>query len=132
MATDQQLTKIYYNPNHPASFSNSKKLGLACKKKIRKKDIDTWLAKQECYTIHKQRRKKFPRKNYVIDNIDDLWEMDLMVFENDLLKSANGGVCYILGKIPKNGLTNNDNNNILYFSGHRCVQQICLACSYEK
>lgn len=39
MATDQQLTKIYYNPNHPASFSNSKKLGLACKKKIRKKTL---------------------------------------------------------------------------------------------
>lgn len=98
MNTDQLLTKIYYNPNHPAGFSNSKKLWLACKKKIPKTDIDTWLMKQECYTIHKERRKRFPRKSYIVDNIDDLWEMDLMVLENNLLKRENDGVCYILGK----------------------------------
>lgn len=98
MSSDQSLTKIYYNPNHPCSFSNSKKLWLACKKKIRKADINTWLKKQECYTIHKQRRKKFPRQSYIVDNIDDLWEIDLMVFENNALKNANDGVCYILGK----------------------------------
>lgn len=99
MNIDQDLTKIYYNPNHPAGFSNLDKLWLASKKKIRKDEIDTWLKKQECYTIHKQRRKKFPRKSYTVDNIDDLWEIDLMVFENKVLKDANDGCCYVLGKI---------------------------------
>lgn len=104
MNTDEILTKIYYNPNHRASFSNLRRLLEACKKKklkISKKSIEQWLMQQDCYTRHRPRRKIFPRKSYLVDNIDDLWEIDLMVFENQLLKNANDGVCYILGMKKK-------------------------------
>lgn len=94
---DQCLSRIYYDPKHPAGFSNAQKLWLATAKKISKKEITEWLMKQECYTRHKPRRKKFPRKSYNIDNIDDIWEIDLIVFENALLKSNNDDICYILG-----------------------------------
>lgn len=99
MSADERLSKIYYNPKHPASFSSVQKLWLACKKKIKQKVIKDWLTEQECYTRHKQRRITFPRKKYVVSNIDDLWEIDLMVFENEILKRENDGVCYVLGKM---------------------------------
>lgn len=102
MNTDELLTKIYYNPNHRAGFSTLQRLVDACKKKrlkISKEAIEEWLMKQDCYTRHRPRRKIFPRKSYMVDNIDDLWEIDLMVFENEVLKNANDGVCYVLGKI---------------------------------
>lgn len=95
---DHDLARIYYDPKHPAGFSNVNKLWLASKKKIPRKEIQEWLMKQECYTRHKSRRKSFPRRSYIIDNLDDLWEADLIVFENGNLKKANDNICYILGK----------------------------------
>lgn len=95
---NEHLSKIYYDPKHPASFSNVQKLWLACDKLYSQSLIKNWLMQQECYTRHKPRLKKFPRKSYIVDNIDDLWEIDLMVFENQQLKRNNSGICYILGK----------------------------------
>lgn len=97
MNYDRRLSRIYYDPKHTAGFSNAHKLWLACDKNVSKSVIKNWLMKQECYTRHKPRCKKYPQKSYIVNNIDDLWEVDLMVFENKILKRKNNGFCYVLG-----------------------------------
>lgn len=93
----KQLAEIYYTPKHPASFSNVKKLRAATGKKISKKAITDWLIGQNTYTRHKPIRKKFPRNCYILNNIDQLWESDLIVFPT-AYNEHNDGVRYILGK----------------------------------
>jgi hypothetical protein len=88
------LKKIYYDPSHPASFSTVEKLYEAVKRKIKKKKILTWLQEQRAYTLHKPKRKRFLRNFYDIDNIDDLWESDLIDFQS--LSQYNNGVKFIL------------------------------------
>ena len=53
-----------------------------------------WLEEQDAYNLHRQVRKKFPRRTYDIKNIDDLWEIDLIDFRS--LASYNDGYKYIL------------------------------------
>src|SRR5215469_6570737 len=69
------LSKIYYDPKHPAGFGSILKLVKASKKK--RSDVEKWLAGQDTYTLHKPARKRFPRNSYTSNNIDDSWEMDL-------------------------------------------------------
>lgn len=45
---------------------------------ISKKQVAEWLSRQNTYTLHKDRRTKFARNHYIVTNIDDLWEMDLI------------------------------------------------------
>lgn len=92
----KQLSKIYYDPEHPASFSNVNKLQLATGKKIPKKAISEWLLSQDTYTRHKPLRKNFRRNCYVLDNIDQLWETDLIVMPAEYAEH-NDGVKYVLG-----------------------------------
>lgn len=69
------LSKVYYDPKHPAGFSSVAKLVKASKNK--KRDVEEWLSGQNTYTLHRPVRKRFPRNPYTVTNIDDVWEMDL-------------------------------------------------------
>lgn len=95
-AMAKKLAKIYYTPSQPASFSSVKKLWMAVDRKIPKKIITEWLQAQETYTLHKQARLKFPRNNYIVTNIDDLWECDLAEFSQDY-STENNNMKYLLG-----------------------------------
>lgn len=92
------LSKIYYDPVHPAGFGTLGKLYEATKKKINKQKISNWLLQQENYTRHKPRFNKFKRNHYLVDNIDDLWESDLIVLNDQFMKIKNNGYGYIIGK----------------------------------
>lgn len=94
-AKAKKLEKIYYDPKHPASFSTINKLWLASGKKISKKLVTEWLLGQDTYTRHKPRRVHFPRNCYLLNNIMELWEADLIVFP-DYYSRHNDGVKYIL------------------------------------
>jgi hypothetical protein len=78
MNEDSTLQQIYYNPGHPAAFSNADRLFLAVDKRIPKKSIQHWLKKQLTYTLHRPKRKHFDRLHYLVDNIDDQWQTDLI------------------------------------------------------
>lgn len=95
---EKQLSAIYYAVDHPASFSNVNKLWLATLKKIPKKAITEWLLKQDTYTRHKPLRKNFRRNCYILNNIDQLWEIDLIVFPPEYAQH-NGDIKYILCKL---------------------------------
>lgn len=96
----KQLSAIYYDPKHPAGFSNLNKLWLATKKTIPKKTITNWLISQDTYTRHKPIRLHFPRNRYVVTNVDDLWEADLIVMP-DRYAEHNDGIKYVLCKKRK-------------------------------
>ena len=91
---NEKLERIFYNPEHNAGFSNVDKLWLAVEKKIPKKYITTFLENQNTYTVNRSRRKKFKRLHYEVNNIDDLWQIDLIDFTS--IKQHNDGFSYIL------------------------------------
>jgi hypothetical protein len=57
-------------------------------------DIKTWLLKQNAYTLHRAVRKRFPRDPYTVNNINDVWESDLVDVQG--LTKYNDGVKYLL------------------------------------
>lgn len=94
---DTVLKRIYYKPNHNASFSNIERLWIASNKKISKKAISEWLLKQMTYTLHKPKRKKYKRNEYDVNNIGDLWQADLIDVQN--IAKLNNDYKYILAVI---------------------------------
>lgn len=91
---DSQLSQVYYNPSHPAGFSGASRLKKVFKNKFNDKTIDEWLESQDTYTLHKPVRKRFPRNQYIVYRINELWQCDL----NDLrgISKHNNGYSYIL------------------------------------
>lgn len=82
---DEILSKIYYNLTNPASLSGYVQLCREVAKQgipISKQSIRNWLKKQEVYTLHKQRKLRFPRLKYNPLNIDDIWSIDLADMNN--------------------------------------------------
>lgn len=93
MNDEKILEKIYYNPGHPAAYSNANRLYLAVNKRISKKNIVNWLKKQLTYTLHRYKRITFPRLNYIVD-IDDQWQTDLIDLKS--ISSTNKGYNFIV------------------------------------
>jgi hypothetical protein len=60
-------------------------------------DIKAWLLKQDAYTLHRGVRKRFPRNPYSVNNINDVWECDLIDVQG--LSKNNDGVKYLLSVI---------------------------------
>jgi len=56
--------------------------------------IKAWLETQDAYTFHRPLRKRFPRNPYTFNNIDDVWEMDILDVTS--LKKYNNNYRYLL------------------------------------
>jgi len=70
------LRSLYSDPVTPSAFSSLHKLQQAVRhappsKKQRRK-------RQDAYTLHRPLRKRFPRNPYTVNNIDDVWEIDIL------------------------------------------------------
>jgi transposase InsO family protein len=85
-------SKLYYDLTNPSAFATLKKLQAASKKLPA--DIKTWLGKQDAYTLHRKVHKQFPRNLYSVNNINDLWECDLVDVRS--LSKYNDSVKYLL------------------------------------
>lgn len=97
---DQQLSTIYYDLSDVAALSGYAQLMKEVKRRglnISKNNVKKWLNKQEVYTLHKQRRVRFPRIKYHSMNIDDVWSIDLMDMQN--ISKYNYRQKYILAVI---------------------------------
>jgi transposase InsO family protein len=88
------LRQYITTPKHPAAFSTLKALYKATDRSISKKNITKWLEKQKAFTLHRPKRKRYPRNFYDVDNIGDLWQTDLICWES--LAEYNDGYKYIL------------------------------------
>jgi len=94
---DKTLHKLYYSVDSPACYGGKKVLYNEAKKlfpKIKWKDIETFLAKQDTYTLHKPIQHVFPRNKIVTAGLDVDWQADLADLRN--LKVYNSGYTYIL------------------------------------
>lgn len=89
------LEKVFFNPSHEASFSGATKLlRVARKRKISDERTLNWLQSQDAFTKHRPVRHRFPRRPYNVQNIDDVWEADLVDLRS--IKTYNDGYVYLL------------------------------------
>ena len=88
----ETLPTVYYNPKHPAGLASIQKLAKATGVSVKK--VKTWLKKQPTYTLHRQARKRYPTRQYVVHDIDEQWQADLAEVQD--IASKNQGYRYIL------------------------------------
>ena len=69
------LKSIYYDVKHPAGFSSVNKLAKASG--FSHAQVKKWLKAQSTYTLHKQARKTYPTRHYIVHDIDEQWQTDL-------------------------------------------------------
>lgn len=94
---DNRFQKIYYDPANSACFAGSAPIIKKAGRKYKTRDIKDWLLAQDAYTLHTPRRKKFLRNKYIVNNIDDLWQVDLAVLKN--LSPYNDKFKYLLSVV---------------------------------
>ena len=88
----QRLRDVYYDMKHPAGFASIKKLAKATGQSQKK--VKDWMKAQSTYTLHKQARKRYPTRKYIVHDIDEQWQADLA--EVGLIAKDNEGYRYIL------------------------------------
>jgi transposase InsO family protein len=92
------MNKLYYDPSQAFSFSSLRKYqNAAVKRGYPSKSIRDWLLRQDAYTLHKPARQNFLRNPYTVNNVGDLWELDLADMSS--LALHNGGHNYLLKAI---------------------------------
>ena len=67
------------------------------KKKKTPTQIKEWLETQDAYTLQRPLRKRFPRNPYTVNNINDVWELDILDLSS--LKKYNSSYRYLLHEI---------------------------------
>lgn len=70
-----KIDRFYSNVRLPDSYSSIDKL--IRNTGLKRTQVKKYLEGKESYTLHRQARKRFTRNIYSVNNIDDLWEMDL-------------------------------------------------------
>ena len=89
---EQTLKKIYYDPKRPAGFASISKLAKASG--YSKAKVKQWLKAQPTYTLHRQARKRYPTRKYIVHTLDEQWQADLA--DVTLLARENNGYRFIL------------------------------------
>ena len=87
----RKLKAIYYDTQHSAGFASAVKLAQASN--IPLAQVKTWLKGQPTYTLHKQARKRYPTRKYIVHDIDEQWQADLA--DVTLLANRNQGNKFI-------------------------------------
>ena len=94
---DKIIRDVYYNTSSPACFAGVTAVLRECKRRdagIKLKDVESFLAKQETYTLHKPTRRRFKRNVTTTAGIDVDWQSDLA--DMRMLKQDNDGFTYIV------------------------------------
>lgn len=89
-----EMNNIYYDVSHPAGYGSIDKLAKAMIGKLTKEDVKKWLQTQATYTLHKPMQRKFPRNQYILSNLNELWQADLSDMRTYC--NNNDGFNYIL------------------------------------
>ena len=92
---EEILGKIYYNARHPASLGSIMKLSKASG--VPREKVKQWLMAQPTYTLHRQARKRYPTRSYVVHAPDEQWQADLA--EVGQIADRNQQYRYILTSI---------------------------------
>ena len=89
---NRKLKEIYYDPKNPAGFASVSKLAKASNYSRAK--VKTWLKAQPTYTLHRQARKRYPTRKYIVHESDEQWQADLA--DVTLIAKENDGYRFLL------------------------------------
>ena len=77
--TDGKIRRKYYDPQHKVSFGGKTELIKTMKQQgVSKENVTNWLQSQEAYTLHKPVRRKFPRRQTLVDGLHEQFQADLI------------------------------------------------------
>ena len=98
---DAYLTRRFYNPSAPGSFTSTKKLHSVIKKEgrysISLRRINEWAQGEDTLTLHKSvKQKQSKYRRIIAPGLHHMWDCDLLVLTGDRFKKANDGYAYIL------------------------------------
>ena len=97
-AVKRYLENIYYDPEHPGSFSGVDRLHRAVKSegkhKISRKRLEEFLRTQETYGVHRKSTSKFPRPKVVVSGVGIQADADLA--DLSALARFNDGYKFVL------------------------------------
>lgn len=95
------LKNVYYNKNSNLMYASLNELYKYCqnqkdvkKDHVTRKKIKEWLQGQDVHTLHHKHTNKFKRNHYMIFQIDQNWQLDLIDFR--ALSRQNDGFNWIL------------------------------------
>lgn len=94
---EDELKKIYYSPQNPASFQSVDKIYSTLKinhPQVKKQFIKNWLNKQLVYSLHKDARKNFIRNPVIAQKKLENYQADLI--DMTQYSRSNGGFKFIL------------------------------------
>jgi transposase InsO family protein len=86
------MDKHYYAAGEPDSYGSA--LGLKRRSGQSYHSVRDYLSRQDAYTLHKDVRRRFPRRNTLALSIDELWQIDLVDLSS--LSRSNDGYRYLL------------------------------------
>jgi transposase InsO family protein len=92
---ERELEKLYSSLALPSGYASLDKLKHASR--LPRSRVAKWLEGEDSYTLHKPIRKRFPRNPYTVNNINDLFEMDLVDMRN--VSKYNKGYTFLLNVI---------------------------------
>ena len=91
------IEALYSNPAIPGSLGGLDRAYREFKKiipKLTRKDLQEWSKTSLAYSLHRPSRRKFKRERIMTNNIDYLWECDLVDMAH--LKKENDNVTFLL------------------------------------
>lgn len=91
------LNNLYFNIKEPVSYSGIKPITLRTKGVIHQNYVKNWLLCNDTYTLFKPVRRNFKRNRYIVININELWQTDLVDLQN--LTTYNDGIRYLMTTI---------------------------------
>jgi transposase InsO family protein len=86
------MEEAYYTVSKPDSYGSAS--GLRRQTNTNLGSIYKFLSRQDAYTLHRDIRRRFPRRKTLAFGIDDLWQADLIDLSS--ISRANDGFRYIL------------------------------------
>jgi hypothetical protein len=96
-STEKILDSFYKNAESPAAFSGINNLWIHAKNfipKIKRNEVEAYLAKQSTYTKHRKAIRKFQRLKTHAPGPYTIWQADLGIM--NMLTSQNSGYAYYL------------------------------------
>lgn len=78
---DKKIESKYFDFENPGAFAGVSGF-IKNNPKLNKKSVNNVLSKSQTYTYHKKALRKFKRNQFVVDEIDDVWQVDLLDCRN--------------------------------------------------
>lgn len=89
-----QLADKYYDAALPGSYAGASTFLRQPGNRFDRDEAEAWFRTQDAYTLHKDVRRRFPRRRTYAKGIDDLWQADLA--DMNSLANENDGHRYLL------------------------------------